>query len=67
MPDDRIASAFERIEVALSRIERSARAPLSSTQSCEPDTDLAERHAKLRETVTASLGELDRLIESLET
>lgn len=67
MPDDRIASAYERIEAALERIERCAQAPSPvGTQSPQPDPDLAARHAALRETVTASLGELDRLIERLE-
>jgi len=67
MPDDRIASAYDRIEAAVGRIERSARAPAPpSAQSPEADTDLAERHAALRDTVTASLGELDQLIERLE-
>ena len=66
MSDDRIASAFERIEAALGRIERSASAPAPAAQSSEADADLVARHAALRETVTASLGELNRLIERLE-
>jgi len=67
MPDDRIASAYDRIEAALGRIERSARATASpSAQSPGADADLAARHAALRETVTATLGELDQLIERLE-
>ncbi len=67
MSDDRIASAFERIEAALGRIERSANAPASSPgSSSEEIAELAARHAALRETVGASLGELDQLIERLE-
>lgn len=65
MPDDRIASAYDRIEAALGRIERSARAH-SAAHPPEADPDLTERHAILRETVSASLAELDRLIERLE-
>jgi len=62
MPDDRIASAYDRIEAALGRIERCALAP-----GLQPaDADLGARHAALRETVSASLGELEQLIERLE-
>jgi hypothetical protein len=69
MPDDRIASAYDRIEAALGRIERSARAQSVAhppERTPETDPDLAARHAILRETVSASLAELDRLIERLE-
>jgi len=65
MPDDRIASAYDRIEAALGRIERSARAH-SAAHPPDADPDLTARHARLRETVSASLAELDRLIERLE-
>ncbi len=65
MPVDRIASAYDRIEAALGRIERCARAH-SVAHPPEADPDLAARHARLRETVSASLTELDRLIERLE-
>lgn len=67
MPDDRIASAYDRIEAALDRIERSARAPAPApSPTSEADSELAARHAALRETVSASLGELDELIKRLE-
>ncbi|MBU0668770.1 MAG: hypothetical protein KKE77_04740 [Alphaproteobacteria bacterium] len=67
MPDDRIASAYDRIEAALDRIERSARAPARApAPSSQADPDLAARHAALRATVSASLGELDELIKRLE-
>ena len=67
MPDDRIASAYDRIEAALDRIERSARAPAAApSPTSEADSGLAARHAALRETVTASRGELDQLIKRLE-
>ncbi|MBU1253846.1 MAG: hypothetical protein KKE69_05550 [Alphaproteobacteria bacterium] len=67
MPDDRIASAFDRIEAALGRIERSARAPLPMPpRSPQADADLEARHAQLRKSVGASLVELDQLIERLQ-
>lgn len=73
MTDDRIASAYDRIEAALGRIERSARARSaahsaanSPKHSPDTDPDLAARHSSLRETVSANLAELDRLIERLE-
>ena len=65
MTDDRIASAYDRIEAALERIERSARAP-APPPPAPVDPDLEARHVALRETVSASLEELDRLIARLE-
>lgn len=69
MSDARIASAYDRIEAALARIERGARAPASPTSegSAEDAAELAARHAQLRETVAASLGELDTLIARFES
>jgi hypothetical protein len=65
MPDDRIASAYDRIEAALGR-DRAQRPRALRRPSPEADPDLTARHARLRETVSASLAELDRLIERLE-
>lgn len=64
MTDDRLATAFQRIDAALSRIEASAANPPSAGS---PDEGLAARHRELREEVGHSLAELDRLIDRLET
>ena len=58
--DARISEAMNRIDAALGRIEAAA------TRQ-ESDGDLARRHAALRDTVSNTLGELDRLIGQLET
>ena len=62
MSDVRINQAFDRIEKALARIE--TQAALSS--HAKPSQDLARRHEALRQSVTASLAELDTLIEGME-
>ena len=53
-------TAMSRIEAALARIERLA------DQKSGGDSDLAERHDRLRTRVSAALVELDTVIESLE-
>lgn len=52
--------AMNRVEAALARIERAA------NRTSGGDGDLAKRHEALRGRVTAVLGEIDLLVESLE-
>lgn len=63
MDEERISKAMARIDAALARIEQSAakgaRADASAAQ-------LVARHEKLRESVSASLAELDQVIGALE-
>lgn len=60
MEGDRTQRAVARIEAALARIEAAARQP--RTAASATDSELAERHARLREAVGRSLGQLDALI-----
>ena len=62
MSEARILSAIDRIEKALARIETQAALTGSSGQS----GDLAAKHDALRNQMTASLAELDTLIEEME-
>ncbi|MFA7595847.1 MAG: hypothetical protein WCY92_05780 [Novosphingobium sp.] len=69
MSRDRIDIAVRRIESALARIESAAgdterHAPEPSL--VEPDEGLLIRHEALRQSVRASLAELDALIGALE-
>ena len=59
MSAQRISTAIDRIERALTRIEMQADAP-------RRDTSSQAAHDALKSRVAASLSELDRLIESLE-
>ncbi|MBX7481451.1 hypothetical protein [Qipengyuania qiaonensis] len=67
MSADRIKNAMDRIDRALARIE--TQAALSSHSPATDDaerSELAARHDALREQVSASIAELDTLIERLE-
>ena len=57
MDGDRTQTALLRIDAALARLEAAASRPTSSG-----DGDLTARHERLREAVTAALGQLDGLI-----
>ncbi|TMM49744.1 hypothetical protein [Qipengyuania marisflavi] len=65
---DRISQALERIDRALAQIETQAalakHAPASNSAA---DSDLAVRHDALRQSVTATIAELDTLIEGIDT
>ena len=64
----------ERIHIAMDRIDRAlARIETQAALACHPsapdgagDDALAARHAALRDSVSASIAELDRLIGGLE-
>lgn len=59
MSEQRISGAIDRIERALARIE--AQAGKSGGEG-----EIADRHEALKARVSASLSQLDDLIESLE-
>lgn len=63
MEGTRSEQAVRRIEAALSRIEAAADAVASGSAT---DGDIARRHQALRGVVTATLAELDQLIEGLQ-
>lgn len=63
MPDNRIDHAFDRIEKALARIETQA---ALSRHNRNAHSDLEKQHEVLRNSVSASLEELDGLIRELE-
>jgi hypothetical protein len=67
MSSQRISQAMARIDAALARIETQAAlaGTASGTRSLAP-VELVERHEALRESVDASLAELDALIERLD-
>lgn len=57
MADERLIVAIGRIERALSRVEKLAKAPTNA-----PDADMADRHERLkRETLDAIRG-IDQLL-----
>jgi len=66
MIDERILTAVERIDGALSRIETAALRPAPAPTS--PDATelerLRARHAAMRGRVEAAMGELDMLIRN---
>jgi hypothetical protein len=73
MTSQRITNALDRIDRAMARIETQAALashaapPTGLGDAADPDdSGLAARHEALRRSVTASLAELDRLIEGLE-
>lgn len=67
MDDDRISKAVGRIEQALARIETQAALARSGPRhAADDDSELAARHEALRDSVSASLAELDTLIGGLE-
>ncbi|HVR91713.1 MAG TPA: hypothetical protein VHG29_11570 [Novosphingobium sp.] len=59
MDGDRTTRAWARIDAALARIESAARRPASQTDA---DSNVAARHAKLKQAVAHSLRQLDELI-----
>jgi hypothetical protein len=64
MEEERIVRAMARIEAAARRIEAaSIQLPSAITPS---DSDLAEKHERLRREAWAALAELDSLIETIE-
>jgi hypothetical protein len=65
MGRERIELAVRRIEAALTRVEAAARNRQVGA-SLAPDQALLNRHEALRQTVSASLAELDALIGVLE-
>ena len=62
MSEARIASAVDRIEKALARIETQA----ALSRHSGPGSALAQKHENLREQVSESLAELDNLIAGLD-
>ena len=68
MEEDRIAAAIARIEAAARRIEAAAcrPAPPPAAPAFLGDTELAERHERLRREAWAALAEIDTLIETLD-
>lgn len=64
MSEARIEQAIQRIEAALNRIDAAARdlAPRASG-----DSALENQHRMLRQEVSATLRDLDQLIEGLES
>ena len=67
MEDNRISHAVARIEQALARIETQAALAGSGARAATGGgAALAERHEALRDSVSASLAELDGLIGGLE-
>lgn len=67
MEGTRIEQAVGRIEAALGRIEAAAGRLSDDSAGSGAASDLARRHEALRSEVRASLTELDRIIEGLET
>lgn len=61
MDRDRTEQAVQRIEAALARISKQADTPATA-----PVSELVNRHEDLRDSVAASLKELDGLIERLQ-
>jgi hypothetical protein len=57
MIEQRFFVAIGRIERALSRIEKSAIAPVSAG-----DNDLAERHEKLKSETRMAIQDLDKIL-----
>ena len=63
MSETRINGALDRIEKALARIETQA---ALHRRGATEDAQLSQRHEALKSRVAANLGELDKLIGSLE-
>ncbi|MEP5939149.1 MAG: hypothetical protein ABJ239_12550 [Erythrobacter sp.] len=72
MEQERIDQAVQRIEAALARINAASdkMRSRSDTHSAPTDnlamTQLTQEHDALRKQVSATLGELDQLIEEIE-
>lgn len=66
MEDERIVRAMARIEAAARRIE-AASSHLPPAHTAGPsDSDLAEKHERLRREAWAALAELNSLIETID-
>ena len=61
MEREQTLRAIARIEAALARLEAASEKPATA-----PDSTLLARHEALRQTVSATLSELDTLIGALE-
>ena len=67
MSSERIKNAMDRIDRALARIEtQAALASHAPSEGEHGNAALVARHEELRERVSASIAELDTLIEGLE-
>ncbi len=67
MSGDRTKQAMARIDGALARIEAAAARPRpAQAEAPAPVSQLVEKHESLRETVTATLRDLDDLIAKAE-
>ncbi|GMM93842.1 hypothetical protein MTsN3n11_21440 [Qipengyuania sp. MTN3-11] len=66
MEAERISRAMGRIEAALERIERARETNAHAAASSGGNPELVARHEALRESVIATIGELDTLIGRLE-
>ncbi len=67
MSSQRIQNAMERIDRALARIEtQAALASHAKPTGGSSNAGLVARHEALREQVSASISELDALIEGLD-
>jgi hypothetical protein len=55
MDDARLDAAIKRVNDAIARIEATA-------TGTTPDSDLAERHARLRDATAAAVAEIDGLL-----
>lgn len=69
--EERITAAMARIEAAARRIEAALDRPANVRPALAPaptlfESDLAQRHEKLREEAWAALAEIDSLIEALD-
>ncbi|MFC3097655.1 hypothetical protein [Alteraurantiacibacter palmitatis] len=68
--EERITAAMARIEAAARRIETALEgqaAPPSPPAPTLFESDLVQRHEKLREEAWAALAEIDSLIEALDS
>ncbi len=64
MERDRVHAAIARIETSLARVERAMHRARAG-DSAQPDIALTNRHDALRQSVRASLAELDAVIGAL--
>lgn len=62
MIEERILSAVERIDGAMTRIEAAAARVTRPVDGPAPDADLRERHETMRARVQSAIAELDGLI-----
>ena len=67
--EERIAAAMARIEAAARRIEAALERPATMPPAIAPtlfESDLVQRHERLRQEAWAALAEIDSLIEVLD-